>query len=149
MGLMDPQYYGLKDSRWQTSQGLAGDPYYYGLSEAPNMVGGQDVNQPWSMQTGSQPGFMSQTGNQPGIVQKKPWPIQLGYGCDQDGNPVSNGLGEVPLKYIPEPAVSSSDYQGRKWANEFGLGGMMDGISWKTVVIAAIVAAGVSYIVKR
>ena len=137
---MSSQYYGLSGGRWQNQSGGVGDPYYYGLSEAPNMAGGmQNLTQPWHTQTGVQPGIVRDTS----LGEK--WSVNqgTGFGVDADGNKVGLGqaqpnfmLGEIP-----------GDYQGRLWANE--LGGLTSGVSLKCVLICVVLAGAVSYGVSK
>ena len=181
---MDNRYYALGGSRWLANDKKAGDPYYYQLGDAPNMLGA--VAQPWSMQSMdqpdfmhggaqskmvqanrwlsslgqiSQPGFMQDTGDQPNFMElgavAQPWSMQsmdqpdFMHGGAQSKMVQAN---RWPSSLGDEPILPSADYQGRKWANEFGeiaysgLGAMGGPLGcFLCIAVSAGVAAGVSW----
>lgn len=191
---MDNRYYALNEARWLGNK-KAGDPYYYQLGEAPNMLG--QISQPWFMQNGKQPNFMK-GGPQSKMVQPKRWLDSLGQisqpnFMQDDGDqpnfmelgqweqPNFMELGQISQPWFmqnkkqpdfmqggaqskmvqakrwlnslgDEPTLPSADYQGRKWANEFGeiaysgLGAMGGPLGcFLCVAVAAGVAAGVCW----
>lgn len=171
--MQDPQYYGLGESRFQTSMTGAkmGDPYYYGLAEAPNMLGGS--NQPWFMQSKNQPSWMNQNTQPLSTQQNNPYQINnLGYTVDMNGNPLAVPGSRQALGYASgpegqhmydlgfgidangnrvanlgnEPIVSSADYQGRKFANELGMVNQVSSMI-PCIVVCAAVSGAVAYAV--